>query len=111
MPNLSTFKARFEQGGADVACSLAISNHLQHLELYLADLESEDDTPNGVFLRSNPRLLVASSEPLTDLHIKLKEIGVGYELAHEKLIDCLFWGDEFVPVSDSDHVLTEIYDI
>lgn len=111
MPNLSTFKAKFRcsQVCEDIACSLAFSNHLQHLELLLIVLW--DNTPNGVFLRGNPRLLVAGTERLTGLHVKLKEMGVSYELAPERFIDCLLWGEEFVPVLDRDHVLTEIYDI
>lgn len=82
MPNISTFRGRVGSGeeGEDIACSLVVSKHLQELELVLVDPWDNTTYVEGLSLRGNPRLVVASTELLNELHTKFKEIGVSYRL-------------------------------
>ena len=85
MPNITTFRGRieFDQEGEDIACSLAVSKHLQELELVLVDAWDNTTFVDGLFLRNSPRLAIASTELLTDLCVRLKEIGVSYKTLSE----------------------------
>lgn len=83
LPNMSMFKARVGcgQGGKDIAYSLAMSNHLQELLVFLVDVwdNINPTSLDGLFLSGNPRLVVASTELLTELQLKMREICVGYK--------------------------------
>lgn len=93
MPNMRTFKARVGcgQGGQDIAYSLAMSNHLQQLLVFLVDVwdNINPTSINGMFLRGDPRLVVAGTDYglLKELQLKLKEIGVGYK--HLNLLESM----------------------
>ena len=82
LPNISTFRGRVGSGeeGEYIACSLAVSKHLQELELVLVDPWDNTTYVEGLGLRGNPRLVIASTELLTELRTRLKEIGVSYRL-------------------------------